>query len=454
VKLQNILGSDDLNAIADEALLVSLLRSRAVRDLELELFFTRLRAALLDAANMEPPPQITPLVLQLCCALAEQCFINEYIFSVSDAEFDAVERLSQHVTTAITAGREVAPMRVAVLGSYRPLLTLAPDLESQRWPKPVDDLITQQVREPRSEASELADIPALTPIVDSVSLNVQRQYETNPFPRWTYISPVRSTPIEAYLQDKLSIAPDGLPSDANGFDTLIAGCGTGGHAILRAQLFPRSRFLAIDLSRASLAYARRKTREAGIDNIAYGQADVLELGSIGRSFDVIESIGVLHHLSDPLAGWRVLLSLLRDNGLMAIGLYSAAARRSISTIRDDIARRGIAPSAAEIRAYRQDLINRGLIPHVADFFNMSGCRDLLFHVMEHQFTIPQIKAFIDEHGLTFLGFEQSKEVVTQFRQLHPDPAAISDLDCWHRFELSNPRTFLAMYVFWVQKMRR
>jgi 2-polyprenyl-3-methyl-5-hydroxy-6-metoxy-1,4-benzoquinol methylase len=58
----------------------------------------------------------------------------------------------------------------------------------------------------------------------------------------------------------------------------------------------------------------------GRSNIEYGQADILKLGSLGRSFDLIESSGVLHHLADPLAGWRVLLSLLRPGGFMMIGL--------------------------------------------------------------------------------------------------------------------------------------
>ena len=70
--------------------------------------------------------------------------------------------------------------------------------------------------------------------------------------------------------------------------------------------------LAIDLSLTSLCYAKRRTQELGIKNMEYGQADVLQLQAIGRTFDIIEASGVLHHLADPLAGWRVLLSILRS----------------------------------------------------------------------------------------------------------------------------------------------
>ena len=70
------------------------------------------------------------------------------------------------------------------------------------------------------------------------------------------------------------------------------------------QRFRDIRILAIDLSLSSISYAIRKTREAGITNVEYAQADILKLGDIARTFDIIESGGVLHHLADPFVGWR------------------------------------------------------------------------------------------------------------------------------------------------------
>jgi SAM-dependent methyltransferase len=77
---------------------------------------------------------------------------------------------------------------------------------------------------------------------------------------------------------------------------LIAGCGTGEHPFDIAQKSPEASVLAIDLSRVSLAYARRKTREEGLRNIEYAQADILNLSTLDRTFDRIETAGVLHHL--------------------------------------------------------------------------------------------------------------------------------------------------------------
>jgi ubiquinone/menaquinone biosynthesis C-methylase UbiE len=92
-------------------------------------------------------------------------------------------------------------------------------------------------------------------------------------------------------------------------EILVAGCGTGQNALNTALRFSNARVLAVDLSLSSLSYAMRKTKELKLSNIEYAQADIMELGSFERRFDLIECSGVLHHLGDPLAGWRMLVDL-------------------------------------------------------------------------------------------------------------------------------------------------
>jgi SAM-dependent methyltransferase len=243
-------------------------------------------------------------------------------------------------------------------------------------------------------------------------------------------------------------------------DILIAGCGTGQHALDVAARAPGARILAVDMSLSSLAYARRKTREAKLDNIEYAQADILKLAAIGRSFDRIESVGVLHHLAEPKLGWRILLSLLKPDGVLRIGLYSAAARRAIAEARAIIAEHGYGATPDGIRALRQAIIrNRHeqrwnfLLATADDFYSMSGCRDLFFNVMEHTFTIPDIAAILEEHRLSFLGFELETDVLDKFRSQNPAAGAFTDLDCWHAFETKYPHTFRHMYVFSVRRHR-
>jgi SAM-dependent methyltransferase len=167
-------------------------------------------------------------------------------------------------------------------------------------------------------------------------------------------------------------------------DILVAGCGTGQQAIVTARLFANARVLAVDLSLASLAYATRMSRALGVRNIEYAQADLLELAALGRTFDVIEASGVLHHLADPMAGWRVLLSMLRPLGLMHIGLYSKIAREQIRAARAYFAGEGRRPTPSDIRRCRRDLLdtpmkpvaNCGLFQYQHSAISCSMCRSI------------------------------------------------------------------------------
>jgi SAM-dependent methyltransferase len=240
-------------------------------------------------------------------------------------------------------------------------------------------------------------------------------------------------------------------------DILIAGCGTGQQALDAANLFAASRLLAVDLSLPSLAFAKRKARELGIGNIEFAQADILGLGALERTFDSIEATGVLHHLADPWAGWSVLLGRLAPGGVMRIGLYSALAHQDIVRGRRIVAERGYRATPDDIRRARQELIAIAAEQQLLfvrdswDFFSISECRDLLFHVQEHRTTLPQIKGFLAAHDLQFLGFELADPLWRAYGVRFPADPARTDLDHWHQFETENPRTFAGMYQFWVQK---
>jgi 2-polyprenyl-3-methyl-5-hydroxy-6-metoxy-1,4-benzoquinol methylase len=451
LRLDELLGDEGASALAEEALLLALLQSRAICEHELERLLTAIRRGLLQRVIEDGPTTVEHGTLELFCALAEQCFINEYVFALDNAERAQLQQIQDRVAGALKAGAAIAPIDLIALASYLPLheLPLASSLLGGTWPDAMARLLNKQVREPLEEAADRHAIPALTP-VDALSLQVQNQYEENPYPRWITVPPVKPTTVADHLRETLGITPESWPKTS--IEVLIPGCGTGSHSIQTARRYPYSQVLAVDVSRASLAYARRMTRALGLRNIEYGQADILQLGSIDRRFDLIEAVGVLHHLADPAEGWERLLSLLRPNGLMFIGLYSAMARRSVTAARAFIAERGYRATADDIRACRQELIARARVPPFNDFATVSGCRDLLFNVTEHQFTIPQIKAFLDANRLTFLGFDQLPgEVPEQFRRQFFDPAAMRDLGAWDRFEQMHPLAFGNMYFFWVQK---
>ena len=182
----------------------------------------------------------------------------------------------------------------------------------------------------------------------------------------------------------------------------------------------------------------------------------MKLNNLKQKFDIIESVGVLHHMNEPMAGWKVLTDLLKPGGLMHIGLYSELARQHIVRVRKEITLLGIETSESEIRKFRRSLAesndkNHQLLTKSSDFFSLSMLRDLIFHVQEHRFILPQIKKSLNELGLKFCRFI-NKDAISNFRKLHGEEADIYDLSLWHRYEESNPRAFASMYQFWCQKL--
>jgi len=480
-------GAFGFASVCDDLLLRSLLENTTVCDVELERFLTMARTVLLDTAISEENGSVTEgmlstffstvfsnipeeNILTFYCALARQCFINEYIFVYSDEEFDRAQSLRERLAAVLATGSHFPVLWLVAVAAYFPLFSL-PSIETmmdQPWPddtsamSTVAALLAQQVREPMEERQCHSLIPRLTPVTDDVSRLVQKQYEENSYPRWVKLPPGATTiSINSYLRKRFPFSQfklmDSVDKMDGGIEILIAGCGTGQHSIATAQRYKGAKVLAVDLSMTSLCYAKRKTQEAGLKNIEYVQADIMHLSTPGRTFDVIESVGVLHHLADPLAGWRKLLSLLRPGGFMRLGFYSEYARQSEAMARDFIAKLGYKPVAEDIRRCRQDLMsteNSGRFKQILsarDFYGMSECRDLLFHVREHRYTLPQLKENFRQLGLTFIGFSLDADIVEQYQQRFPADQPKTDLDNWHIFETENPATFTGMYQFWVQK---
>jgi SAM-dependent methyltransferase len=434
--------------------------SAPICDEALEHLLTRARRALLALAASSEAQNTAEAILGFCCTLARQCFINEYVFHCGDEEEQEACALRNRLTALMASDETVPPLMIGSVATYFPLHTLqvSPDRFKRSWPDIVARVVVQQVDEPATERALRLSIPALSPISEGVSSLVREMYEENPYPRWVTALSLDS---DLSFDEKMKLMfPHAtfVPLGKADVDILIAGCGTGRHAVEIARLYRGAKILAIDLSLASLAHARRKTNELGLGNIEFGQADILEFGCLGRSFDVIESVGVLHHLREPLKGWRVLIGLLRPGGFMSIGLYSALARQGVSAARALIAERGYGATVHDIRRFRQEIygLEDGApaksLSQSSDFFTTSSCRDLFFHVEEHPTTIPAIKEFLAASDLAFIGFDCPMRA--EYAERFPADRAMTDLDCWHEFEVERPNAFRAMYQFWVQKPGR
>ena len=141
---------------------------------------------------------------------------------------------------------------------------------------------------------------------------------------------------------------------------------------------------------------------------------------------------------------------------MKIGLYSELARQHIVEIRNEISRAGIGSSDVAMKSFRAKVMKSDQKRHrkilnFGDFYSLSELKDLLFHVQEHRFTIPQIRDCLSKLGLKFCGFESDK-IVSHFKQTNIGADEPYDLDKWQTYEEANPRAFVGMYQFWCQKV--
>lgn len=108
------------------------------------------------------------------------------------------------------------------------------------------------------------------------------------------------------------------PEDLAGKTVLDVGCGMGRFAEVAASY--GANIVGVDLSVAAEA-AQRNLGDR--PNTAFLQADVFKLPFRPESFDLIYSIGVLHHTPDTRAAFAQLPHLLRPGGRIAIWVYSS-----------------------------------------------------------------------------------------------------------------------------------
>lgn len=426
-------------------LATAILRQCLITEPDMELVLTRWRRSLL----LETAGGAVPI--EAIVSLALQCWLNEFVFAESHEEREALAALTIKAET---------PEQLAILATYRALT------EGQMNAAPAA-LIDAHIKQPAIELGLSRQIDELAAVTDATSREVRAQYEANPYPRW--VSCQREQPRR--LGEFLSSVSQGygvdLPAAGPNPEILIAGCGTGQQAIQCASQFPDARITGLDLSRPSLAYAARQARRFGLGNLKWIAGDLLNpVAGWQDHFTYIECLGVLHHLASPAAGLAALVGCLKPGGLIYLGLYSATARRSIGAARELIAQERIAPDPVGIRRFRKLVYDaasrrgpkadrlRSLLGFL-DFYSMSMCRDLAFHVQEHQFKPAGVAALVEGAGLELLAFGINDAALAgAYAHANPTDPMMRDATRIDAFERKNPSAFAAMYLCLARKLAK
>lgn len=239
---------------------------------------------------------------------------------------------------------------------------------------------------------------------------VRSMYERHPYPPPT-------DDIEAYTRGEAWLLespnpnfhhywPYRVPTDD--LDILIAGCGTRQAAEIAAGL-PNARIVATDIAGNSLAQTARLLARIGRTNVRLEQLPVEQTQALGQHFDLVISTGVLHHLADPDAGLRALTAVLRPEGSMYLMLYGRYGRTGVYLLQELFRTLGVDPETvrgSDFQALR-DLITALPPTHpfaaahdrYPDWQSDEGLVDLLLHVRDRPYTLPEVQSFLAGAGL-------------------------------------------------------
>ncbi len=239
---------------------------------------------------------------------------------------------------------------------------------------------------------------------------VRRMYERHPYPP-------PADDIEAFVRGEAWLLESPNPNfhhywpyqtPTDDLDILIAGCGTRQAAEIAAGL-PGARIVATDIAENSLDATARQLARIGRKNVRLERLPVEETAALGMDFDLVISTGVLHHLADPDAGLAALAKALRPDGSMYLMLYGRHGRTGVYMLQELFRTLGVEPDRVRGKDFAaiRELI--GALPPAhpfaavrdrhPDWWSDEGLVDLLLHVRDRPYSLPEVHGFLSGAGL-------------------------------------------------------
>ncbi|HLJ27728.1 MAG TPA: class I SAM-dependent methyltransferase [Candidatus Angelobacter sp.] len=154
--------------------------------------------------------------------------------------------------------------------------------------------------------------------MDTITSSVNAMYERYPYP-YTGVKP--EPLIDLYVLVHMLFAEAGIDdSEISQYSFFDGGCGSGQRILGLAAEFPHASFTGVDMTESSLNIAREQAVELGINNVTFRKGNLLELNERGK-YDVVTSVGVVHHLSNPATGVKNLSDLVAESGILILHVY-------------------------------------------------------------------------------------------------------------------------------------
>ncbi|MBD2294235.1 class I SAM-dependent methyltransferase [Anabaena sphaerica FACHB-251] len=288
-----------------------------------------------------------------------------------------------------------------------------------------------------------------------VSAAVAKLYDTYPFPP----EPILDEPPPGYNWRWNWLAAynfcTGRKPQKQDIRILDAGCGSGVGTEYLVHLNPHAQVVGIDLSAGTLEVAKKRCQSSGADRVEFHHLSIYDVEQIPGQFDLINCVGVLHHLPDPIRGIQSLAKKLAPGGLMHIFVYGELGRWEIQLMQKAIAllqgnKRGDYRDGVQVgrKIFASLPENNRLVKREKERWAMENQRDECFadmyvHPQEFDYNIDTLFDLIDASELNFIGFSnpgfwQLERLLGKAPELIERAEELSPKERYRLIELLNP----------------
>jgi SAM-dependent methyltransferase len=217
---------------------------------------------------------------------------------------------------------------------------------------------------------------------------VRAFYEAAPFPGYPPRDSLAWLRARAERSRFARMLDAAIPGDAR---ICEVGCGTGQMSLYLARA--DRQVVGADLTLASISLAAAAARRFEIDSATFVESDLNRPGLRAGAFDVVISLGVLHHTPDPAAAFARIVPLVRPGGMIVVGLYHSVARLPLRLRR----------LIAKATGYRWIPFDPVLRDRASEPERRAAwLRDQYRHPEEHRHTVGEVLRWFDRCGVDYV----------------------------------------------------
>ena len=299
-----------------------------------------------------------------------------------------------------------------------------------------------------------------------ISSAVARLYDTYPFPPEPLLDEAPPGYNWRWHWPSAYSFCSGRKPASNQVRILDAGCGTGVGTEYLVHLNPDAEVVGIDLSAGAIAVAAERCQRSGADRVTFHNISIYDVAQVPGEFDMINCVGVLHHMPDPTRGIQALAGKLKPGGILHIFVYAELGRFEIALTQEAIGllqgdRRGdytdgvrvgrrLFSSLPEQNRLRKREETRWALENQRD----ECFADMYVHPQEIDYSVKTLFNLIDASGLDFVGFSNPQYWdLSRLIGTAPDLLAraedLGDRDRYRLIELLDPE--ITHYEFFLTR---